>query len=147
MRFFNLDVVHILEDSEHFYDLAIENPKSKESKSLYRILNLIENLPSESLTMIDSLGGEPMNDQKIYLARMLNTLELLFWAKTKDGERGRNQPSVFLPSHIEKLQQQYRKTEEQQVNESLQQKVAKAKSLGITMEEFMLSEDYGEDWS
>lgn len=148
-----MDIADILDDTTQCYDTIIEeenvsnvfNADINANKHFVRVLNLILNLPSNSETKKELLGGEFFDDVKVYLARILFSVESLFWAKTKDAERGRNAPELFIPEHIKNVMVKDDEGKDYNLDEDLAQKVAKAKEKGISLEELIFSTD--ETWT
>ena len=73
------------------------------------------------------------------------SVESLFWAKTKDAEKGKNAPELFIPEHIKNVMVKNDNDEEYNLDEDLAKKVAKAKEKGISLEELIFSTD--ESWT
>lgn len=148
-----MDIADILDDTSQCYDTIIEeenvsnvcNADINANKHFVRVLNLILNLPSNSETKKELLGGEFFDDVKVYLARILFSVESLFWAKTKDAERGRNAPELFIPEHIKNVMVKDDEGKDYNLDADLAQKVAKAKEKGISLEELIFSTD--ETWT
>lgn len=102
-------------------------------------------MPNNSETKKELLGGEFFDDIKVYLARILFSVESLFWAKTKDAEKGKNAPELFIPEHIKNVMVKNDNDEDYNLDEDLAKKVAKAKEKGISLEELIFSTD--ESWT
>jgi hypothetical protein len=62
---------------------------------------LIDQLPQTSRLHKAIDPGNVWDIKEYFLASIANTGKLLVWAKTKDGQKGRNKPELFKPPQVQ----------------------------------------------
>ena len=79
-------------DFQQYYNL---NLSSIMSNDLGRASVLAWGLPQES-RIKRLLSGQPVDDTTLLLAYMVDDLNFLVWARTKDGEKNKNRPKSIV---------------------------------------------------
>ena len=78
-------------ETYHIYDYKSMPPKTAAI--------LAAGLPDDS-RIKRSLTGQKVNTETLLLANIADSLQLLVWAKTKDGQHNRNRPKSILEALI-----------------------------------------------